>query len=121
MVYLVYLLALIFIVLGFLFGVSVGWKCVHGRNAVGNLMIAPGDENEQPYIFLDLTTSVEYLESSEYVVLKVKPLETREKQSVNGGNSEFTDKGEDQNGKQNIIERDFGKWDGIAENDEARF
>ena len=41
MVYLVYLLALIFIVLGFLFGVSVGWKCVHGRNAVGNLMIAP--------------------------------------------------------------------------------
>ena len=73
MVYLVYLLALIFIVLGFLFGVSVGWKCVHGRNAVGNLMIAPGDENEQPYIFLDLTTSVEYLESSEYVVLKVKP------------------------------------------------
>lgn len=82
MVYLVYLLALIFIVLGFLFGVSVGWKCVHGRNAVGNLMIAPGDENEQSYIFLDLTTSVEYLESSEYVVLKVKPLETREKQSV---------------------------------------
>ena len=82
MVYLVYLLALIFIVLGFLFGVSVGWKCVHGRNAVGNLMIAPGDENEQPYIFLDLTTSIEYLESSEYVVLKVKPLETREKQSV---------------------------------------
>lgn len=79
MVYLVYLLALIFIVLGFLFGVSVGWKCVHGRNAVGNLMIAPGDENEQPYIFLDLTTSIEYLESSEYVVLKVKPLETREK------------------------------------------
>lgn len=46
MVYLVYLLALIFIVLGFLFGVSVGWKCVHGRNSVGNLMIAPGDENE---------------------------------------------------------------------------
>lgn len=45
-------------------------------------MIAPGDENEQPYIFLDLTTSVEYLESSEYVVLKVKPLGTREKQSV---------------------------------------
>lgn len=82
MVYLVYLLALIFIVLGFLFGVSVGWKCVHGRNAVGNLMVAPGDENEQPYIFLDLTTSIEYLESSEYVVLKVKPLETREKQSV---------------------------------------
>ena len=82
MVYLVYLLALIFIVLGFLFGVSVGWKCVHGRNAVGDLMIAQGDENEQPYIFLDLATSVEYLESSEYVVLKVKPLETREKQSV---------------------------------------
>lgn len=24
-------------------------------------------------------------------------------------------------GKQNIIERDFGKWDGIAENDETRF
>ena len=35
MVYLVYLLALIFIVLGFLFGVSVGWKCVHGKNSVG--------------------------------------------------------------------------------------
>ena len=34
MVYLVYLLALIFIVLGFLFGVSVGWKCVHGKNSV---------------------------------------------------------------------------------------
>lgn len=29
-----------------------------------------------------LEASVEYLESSEYVVLKVKPLETREKQSV---------------------------------------
>ena len=82
MVYLVYLLALIFIVLGFLFGVSVGWKCVHGRNSVGNLMIAHGGENEPPYVFLDLTTSVEYLESFEYVVLKVNQLETREKQSV---------------------------------------
>ena len=39
-------------------------------------------DDRPPDIFLDLTTSVEYLESSEYVVLKVKPLETREKQSV---------------------------------------
>lgn len=51
MVYLVYLLALIFIVLGFLFGVSVGWKCVHGKNSVGSIIIAPGDEEEQPLYF----------------------------------------------------------------------
>lgn len=31
---------------------------------------------------MNCNQSIEYLESSEYVVLKVKPLETREKQSV---------------------------------------
>ena len=82
MVYLVYLLALIFIVLGFLFGVSVGWKCVHGKNSVGSIIIAPRDEEEQPYIFLDLTTTTEYLEECEYIVLKVKRAEAREKQPV---------------------------------------
>ena len=38
--------------------------------------------NEQPYIFLDLTTTTEYLEECEYIVLKVKRAEAREKQPV---------------------------------------
>lgn len=82
MVYVVYLLALIFIVLGFLLGLSLGDRFAQEKNAVGNLIIAHGEENEPPYMFLDLVLSTEYLEHNDYVVLKIKKAGTREKQSV---------------------------------------
>lgn len=82
MVLLVYALALIFILLGFLLGISLGWGAIHERKSVGRILIAPGEEGEAPYMFLDLTISGEYLEQTEYVLLKVEHVKTREKQSV---------------------------------------
>ena len=82
MVLLVYALALIFILLGFLLGISLGWGAVHSKKSVGKLLIAPGEDGEAPYMFLDLVISGEYLEQTEYVLLKVEHVKTREKQAV---------------------------------------
>jgi len=54
MVYLVYFLAALFILLGFWFGLSLGSRFAQEENAVGNLIIAHGEEDESPYMFLDL-------------------------------------------------------------------
>lgn len=82
MVLLVYALALIFILLGFLLGVSLGWGSVHKRKSVGKLLVAPSEDGEAPYMFLDLSVPGEYLEQTEYVLLKVEQVKAREKQSI---------------------------------------
>lgn len=82
MVLLVYALALIFILLGFLLGISLGWGAIHKHTSAGKLLIAPGEEGEPPYVFLELWVSEEALGASEYVTLKVEHLKTREKQAV---------------------------------------
>lgn len=82
MVYLVYFLAALFIFLGFLLGISLGWLHDQNKKAVGNLIVAPGEEEEPPYIFLDLGVPTEYFEGHDYILLKIKRTEAREKQAV---------------------------------------
>ena len=112
MVYLVYLLALIFIVLGFLFGVSVGWKCVHGRNAGGNLMIAPR-RRERTALYFSRPDDIRRISGK----LRICGAESetagdaRKTVRLTEETPNLLIKEKIKNGKQNIIERDFGKWD----------
>lgn len=68
--------------LTFISGVMLGFRLRVKSDAVGDLMIAPGDEDEQPYMFLDLITTPDDFEENDYVVLHIKKVETRENQPV---------------------------------------
>ena len=68
--------------LTFISGVMLGFRLRVKSDAVGDLMIAPGDEGEQPYMFLDLVMTPDDFEENDYVVLHIKKVETRENQPV---------------------------------------
>lgn len=58
---------------GLLLGVNLYAK----SNCAGDLVIAPGDEDAQNYMFLDLALTPEYLSEQDMVVLRIKRIETR--------------------------------------------
>lgn len=68
--------------LTFIFGVMLGFRLHVKSDTVGNLMVVPNDEDEQPYMFLDLVMTPDDLEENDYVVLHIKKVETRENHRV---------------------------------------
>lgn len=63
---------IIFLLIGILIGCFLSW-CMRKKKQVGKLKIGVdhADENEPPYIFLELSKPSQ-LENNQYVVLKVE-------------------------------------------------
>ena len=79
-------LGMIFAVLifgmGLLIGVAIGFQLSESQNDVGDLVIAPGDEDAPNYMFLDLITTPEEIMGRDKVVLRIKKVSAREKHSA---------------------------------------
>lgn len=79
-------LGMIFAVLifgmGLLIGVAIGFQLSESQNDVGDLVIAPGDEDAPNYIFLDLDTTPDDIRGRDHVLLNVRSISAREKHSA---------------------------------------
>ena len=58
-------------------GIAIGFNLSEGQRCVGDLVIAPGDEDADHYMFLDLAKSPETLAGKERVMLNIKMIRTR--------------------------------------------
>lgn len=63
--------------LGLVLGIAIGFNLSEGQRCVGDLVIAPGDEDADHYMFLDLAKSPETLAGKERVMLNIKMIRTR--------------------------------------------
>ena len=63
--------------LGLVLGVAIGFNLSESQRCVGDLVIAPGDEDAENYMFLDLATPVDRLMGKDCVMLHIKNVETR--------------------------------------------
>lgn len=66
------------LVIGVLLGSNLKRDIRSRDDDVGDLVIVPGDAGEQPYLFLELAVTPDFLEQDDHVVLRVLKLETRE-------------------------------------------
>lgn len=65
------------LVLGFILGVTLGFQLYAKSNTVGDMVIAPGDEDAPHYMFLDLDMEPELLERRRHIVLNIKMVKAR--------------------------------------------
>lgn len=72
--------------MGISIGAIIGFELCEGhpercfeKNCVGDILIAPGDEDAGRYLFLDLDEEPEQLENEGFVVLHVRKIAAREK------------------------------------------
>ena len=70
------------LVMGVLIGVAIGFQLSENQNDVGDLVVAPGDEDAPNYMFLDLITTPEEIMGRDKVVLRIKKISAREKHSA---------------------------------------
>lgn len=63
--------ALLYFVVGLLVGVVVGF-ILSFKKPSGYLRIDRSDKDDAPYLFLELSESVEKVSENEYVILKIK-------------------------------------------------
>lgn len=63
--------------LGLVLGVAIGFNLSESQWCVGDLVIAPGDEDAPNYMFLDLAMPADRLMGKDCVMLRIKNIETR--------------------------------------------
>lgn len=63
--------------LGLVLGIAIGFGLSEDQRCVGDLVIAPGDEDAENYMFLNLAKSPELLKSKDRVVLNIKMIQAR--------------------------------------------
>ena len=73
MAYLVWILAVLAIILGFLLGLILGMTHDYRKLLIGYT----GEEDDSAHLFLNMDKAVEDIEGSEYAVLRIKKVQAR--------------------------------------------
>lgn len=63
--------------LGLVVGIAIGFNLSEGQRCIGDLVIAPGDEDADNYMFLDLAKKPETLAGKDRVMLNIKMISAR--------------------------------------------
>lgn len=79
---LAFIFAILIFGLGIVIGVAIGFQLSESQNEVGDLVIAPGDEDAPNYIFLDLDTTPDDIRGRDHVLLNIRNISAREKHSA---------------------------------------
>ena len=63
--------------LGLVLGIAIGFNLSESQRCIGDLVIAPGDEDADHYMFLDLGKGPNALAGKERVMLNIKMIQAR--------------------------------------------
>lgn len=79
---LAFIFALLIFGVGLVIGAAIGFQLSENQNEVGDLVIAPGDEDSPNYMFLDLDTTPDDIRGRDHVLLNIRNISAREKHSA---------------------------------------